>query len=558
MDYSKTLFIYTRVSTTSQEEDGTSLGTQKDLGIKKSKELGFDNYLFNEGGQSSSHDDFSNRPILTSLLSKIDEGEIKHLFVYNTDRLSRNKVTWNVIRFKLVKNNVTLYTSTGIYNSSSPTDDLLLGILSEISSYDNLLRTERTRLGKISRIKQGYWLGGSPVYGYKLVDKKLEPDEYESKWVNYIFESYVEKKTIRNIKLGLLGNGVKTRRGNNVWSLGSIESLLTNTHYIGFYYVTDKKSNETVRCECEPIISVDLYNRVTEFKQTRSSRRVQESNQKHFYLLRDFLICGHCGSRLSGRTHSKSNRSIYYCPRKERNFVNENTEHFKICTNGRYLKINLTDELIWNTVVDVLSNSKQFREEVKSEFMGESVSYKSQKLDIEKNRKLLKKLDTDIRDIHNLKRSTTIQFDILKQQNFTDENQESSHKNILENIEQHMRDLESNKYNLNQKIQDLESKVDWVSWVSKFNKNLEKLSESTVEEKHKLLKKIVESITVFTVDKQTHKLIIEFKLPYIDDELVWNNPIDKTLGYTITNGKQTKELELFDEKKYQPKQKVTK
>ena len=190
--------------------------------------------------------------------------------------------------------------------------------------------------------------------------------------------------------------------------------------------------------------------------------------------------------------------------------------------------------------------------------MGESVSYKSQKLDIEKNRKLLKKIDSDIRDIHNLKRSTTIQFDILKQQNFTDENQESSHKNILENIEQHMRDLVSNKYELNQKIQDLESKVDWVSWVSKFNKNLEKLSESTVEEKHKLLKKIVESITVFTVDKQTHKLIIEFKLPYIDDELVWNNPIDKTLGYTITNGKQTKELELFDEKKYQPKQKVTK
>ena len=216
MNQNNTLYIYSRVSTSSQEEDGTSLETQKELGIKKSKELGFDYQLFNEGGQSSSHDDFNNRPVLTKLLSKIDEGEIKHLFVFNTDRLSRNKVTWNVIRFKLVKNNVTLYTSTGIYNSSSPTDDLLLGILSEISSYDNLLRTERTRLGKLNRIKQGFWMGGPPPYGYKIVDKKLEPDEQESKWVNYIFGSFVERKTIREIKLNLLSNGVQTRRKNNV------------------------------------------------------------------------------------------------------------------------------------------------------------------------------------------------------------------------------------------------------------------------------------------------------------------------------------------------------
>jgi len=48
-------------------------------------------------------------------------------------------------------------------------------------------------------------------------------------------------------------------------------------------------------------------------------------------------------------------------------------------------------------------------------------------------------------------------------------------------------------------------------------------------------------------------LVIEFKLPYIDDELIWNNPTNKSLGYTISNGKRTKELELFDEKKFQPK-----
>ena len=554
MDLNKTLYIYTRVSTTSQEEDGTSLETQRELGIKKSQDLGFDYQLFNEGGQSSSHDDFNNRPVLTELLSKIDEGHIKHLFVYNTDRLSRNKVTWNVIRFKLFKSNVTLYTSTGIYNSSSPTDDLLLGILSEISSYDNLLRTERTRLGKLNRIKQGYWMGGPPTYGYKLVNKKLEPDEYESKWVNYIFEKFAEKVPIREIKLGLLGNGVQTRRKNNVWSLGSIESLLTNTHYIGFYYVTDKKSNETIKCECEPIISLNLYNRVTELKKIRVSRRVKEGHQKHFYLLRDFLICGHCGSRLSGKTQSDSSRSVYYCPRKERNYVNGYSEHYKECTNNRYLKINLTDELIWNTIVEVLTNSQQFKEQIKGNVLSENVSYKSQMIDIEKHKKSLKTLTTEIKDSQNLKRSTSLQFEVLRLQKFTDEKQDSEQIRILNNIEHHIKELELKRYELNFKIQELENGVEWIDWVSEFRKNLKKLSDSTLEEKHQLLSKIIEDITVFTIDKRKHKLIINFRLPYVDDELVWNNPSDKSLGYIISNGQKNMELELFDEKKYQKNQ----
>ena len=88
---SDTLHIYTRVSTTNQEEHGTSLETQKELGIKRANLLGFDNRVWNEGGQSSSKDDLDNRPMLVELLSLIDEGSVRHLYVFNTDRLSRNQ-----------------------------------------------------------------------------------------------------------------------------------------------------------------------------------------------------------------------------------------------------------------------------------------------------------------------------------------------------------------------------------------------------------------------------------------------------------------------------------
>lgn len=161
----ETLHIYTRVSTTAQEEGGTSLETQKELGIKRAKSLGFKHHVWNEGGQSSSHDDLENRPVLVELLSLIDEGEVKHLYVFNTDRLSRNQKTWGMIRYKLNQNKILLYTGSdpNPIDLQNPMDDLLVGLLSEISQYDNKLRKERFRLGKLKRVKQGGWMGGTPA-----------------------------------------------------------------------------------------------------------------------------------------------------------------------------------------------------------------------------------------------------------------------------------------------------------------------------------------------------------------------------------------------------------
>ena len=70
------LHIYTRVSTSVQEDDRTSLETQSELGVEISKKLGMDYFVWNEGSQSSSKDDLSNRPVLVELLDEIQEGRV--------------------------------------------------------------------------------------------------------------------------------------------------------------------------------------------------------------------------------------------------------------------------------------------------------------------------------------------------------------------------------------------------------------------------------------------------------------------------------------------------
>lgn len=138
------LHIYTRVSSAVQEE-GTSLETQKELGIKKSKELGMKYQIWNEGAASSYHENLTNRPKIAELLLEIQNGTIKHLFVYNNERLSRNDRTQFVIKNAVKTNGVIFYTKDGQYDLNNPTDNPFKSLLDGFAEYDNAIRAERTR-----------------------------------------------------------------------------------------------------------------------------------------------------------------------------------------------------------------------------------------------------------------------------------------------------------------------------------------------------------------------------------------------------------------------------
>ena len=92
------LHIYTRVSTVTQADKGTSLESQETLGKRKAKELGFTPKLWNEGGKSSDHEDIQGREVLYELFQAIKAGEVKHLWVYDQSRLSRNESVAFVLR----------------------------------------------------------------------------------------------------------------------------------------------------------------------------------------------------------------------------------------------------------------------------------------------------------------------------------------------------------------------------------------------------------------------------------------------------------------------------
>ena len=532
----ETLHIYTRVSSRSQEEEGTGLDEQRESGIQRSKELGFNFEVHNEGSQSSFNDDLTNREVLIALLDQIQEGKIKHLYVYHTDRLSRNENTFSNIRYILKKNDVRLYVSNGNdYKLNSSLDNLTFGILSEFNRFENELRTERLRLGKIRRIREGFYLNGSRVFGYQIVNKKLVADKHEKKWVKKIFEMYRDGSSTKAIQQHLLINGVQTVRRKSGFSLGSIEQILRNTHYVGYFYWEDKKTGEKIRCTCESLISNKLFEDVRKVRETRSyknsGKRAADSNLTHI-TLKDFLVCGCCGSRYRQRVYKKQYRSNYYCSSTENNYREEGTERFKNCSNRRYMKIEETDNLIWETVTSVLKDSHRFKETIRTKVLKDNSTFENSSDLIEKNKKKIRSIDRELKQISD----NIVEVETNRVVGKLNEDQ---YAQILENIDSIRRNLESQKEILTSENRGLSSERNWVDWVKKFGERIDQLSSFSTEEKRDFLEGVLDSITVDSIDAQTHELIFKFKVRYVGDELVWNDAQKKSEGYKIVGGTDT-------------------
>jgi DNA invertase Pin-like site-specific DNA recombinase len=535
-----TLHIYTRVSTRVQDEEGTSLATQKELGIAKSKDLKMKHKVWNEGAASSHHEDLLNRPILAKLLLDMEQGEIKHLFVFNNDRLSRNEDTQFVIKSALRKNDVVLYTKDGQFDLNNPQDKLFKSLLDSVAEYDNALRAERSRLGKINKVRQGFWYGAPPPYGYELLESKLSPHPVESKWVKKMFRWFYDGKSITWIKSQLDKNGVLARRGK-LFTTGSINVLLQNTHHTGHYNWTDKKSGETIACFCPAIVDETVWNEVQRRREEIFARKGQNNRTKRFYLLRNLMFCGECGSQMSGRIHDLRNEKSYFCPNKSRNWKNgvipqdQKWKRGKVgnhgCDMNRSLNIPITDKFVWEQVMETVSKSsilKQgFKDEVlKSKFAGDAETareLKNQKTKSNRLKKDLQQVQTSIADNETnnlLKKYDGEVYSIIKN------NLDAELKSKKDEVEQ-----------TRLRIKELGNQQRWLDWVEKYADQVGAMDDFSNDDKKEYLDGILDRIEV-VLDKETndHHLDITFAMGLVGDGIEYHDPKNKSVGYTVIEG----------------------
>ena len=513
----QTLHIYTRVSTAAQRDDGTSLQTQLEQGTARAKQLGLKTRHWDEGGRSSHHEDLAARPTLAALYEAIKDGEVKHLFVYDQSRLSRNDNVSSIFRYECNKQGVTLYTKDGHLDLSNFQDKFLKQILDGLSEYDNAIRAERTRLGKLNRARSGGWHGGPPPFGYKLVNSRLVIEPKESKWVKRMFSEAFEGQSPQKIKQLLDSNAVSPRRGG-LWTIGSVAALLKNSHYIGNYAFNDRKSDELVTVTCPAIVDPDLWKAVQLKRKRQYSRAPQQNPTKHFYLLRDLMFCGHCGRPIAGRQRLSKREQFYYCANKEREWAKQGGSKNKWkrgtgCGMSRALNIPQTDELVFSAVLNTHDKSYLLREQVKRQVLSEDGASTAKSVkEVEalnlKVRRLEKRLDQarsllGIAEGHrDLGKMSKAQF-------------ESRRKVIESEIEL----VETELNNLRLSIKGQQTHRHWNAWIKQFGEMIASKTTLCQQEKKQYIAGLLDRIEVrYLKAKDAHELKLQFRLPIVSDK----------------------------------------
>lgn len=531
-----TLHIYARVSSSAQEEDGTSLDTQLKLGIERSTALGMKYKLWNEGSQSSSKDDLSNRPVLTELLQEVQDGMVRHLYIWNTDRLSRNIQTWGLIRLLLIKNEVHLHTPTGEMILSDPQTNLMLGIMSEFSQYDNLIRAERFRLGKLQKIREGGWKGGPPPYGYDLVDSRLQVNAHESPWVLKIYQMYGDGYTVNEIRDELMKNAVMTRRDNAIWSLGSISALLKNTHYDGYWYYTDKISEQTIRVECPRIVPPNLIQKVKASWEKRrykksGNQRSKTSVTKYTYLLSKILKCGECGSYYYGNYRKNRTSNYYHCGNKSNKYRDKILDDHVICGSKRSVRIDTTERVVWDLVKEVIGSSHLYKETIKNAVLGSQRTLEKSNVDRKKVSQRVDKLNSEAQKITDTIVDLTTKYLLSDSRDL---------KRVIKQLEEKRNDIEAEIQTLQNDLQNEENQNKWVDWLKVWKDRVGDLETLSPEERHSFLKGIVSEVVIHGSGTQKHHLEVTFEFPWVGDKIEYIDPQKKSKGYKIVGGKRKK------------------
>jgi len=334
-----------------------------------------------------------------------------------------------------------------------------------------------------------------------------------------------------------MSNGVMTRRGNMVWSYASINKLLTNSHYTGYYYYRDKRSGEQIRVLCPAILTADIVQKAYEARDRRryktgNGQRVKTSTQKYTYLLSGLLFCGHCGLRYRG--NRKVTQTSYYCCASKTEKYRSNRP--LSCNAKRNLRLETTDSLVWQTAVDVLSQSHTFKETVKSEVLGNKGN-RSHAADNRKKKQEIKRLENEMQTV-------TRSIIEVETASLLGHRSKDDAKLLLERLEAYRLQIASQHAQAERDLIGVDKQQRWVDWVSEFGKRVDNLrhEEMDVDTRKRFLQGVLEKIVVKSTDSTTHELTFEFCLPYVDDALIHAKDNKKTAKYRVKPGTTTKTI----------------
>ena len=530
MSKKETLHIYTRVSTSNQV-DGTSIDIQKDNGIELSKKLDMNYKIWNEG-HGSGFEDFSEfRPVFSRMLENIKDGKIKHMFVKDLSRLTRNEMDSYKINSVLLQNNVSMYTQDGRYDLSNTENSMMYKILTMFNEYQVKVSRIKSIEGKLKRVQEGKYMLTIP-FGYIREDGFLKEHPDNGKWLVKIFEWYKDGMSSIDIRKELFKNGVKPNRSKTgMFPPETIQKILRNKTYIGTHTFHDKNSGETFTNDNLPLVDKKLFYEVGK----RLYREGYNSNQKIEYLLRDIISCP-CGTPMNCRgSHKGKNPGLYRCRNQERTYQ-KRKQVCDSCVPMRSVKLEPMDEFVWETLIHTLSESSLIKESIKKEILGKKSTYGKRTI---KNK--LKKLYEEKENLDNMRLE-------LEKEYYSGQMKPDRFKILEGSISERENNIDKDVSIKERELDSILEKDKWLDWIDTHLNNIQDIYQTKgIKERKKVIKTYVDNIMLnWNEDTKQHTLTMEFKLPLINDSISYKKGKS---GQYLRDRKGFKKYDIIDGEK---------
>jgi site-specific DNA recombinase len=352
--------VYCRVSTEVQSEDGTSLETQLAACLAKAADLGYDvpvDFYFGDAVSGLTTD----RPALDKLRRLAREKAFSAVIIYSPDRLSRQGESILTLAQELKSNKIKLISVNREFDDSlnGKVVAFILGWASELEAEQI---KERTMRGKRFIATQGGMPQGTGkgIYGYDwdANTKQREPNEFEAKIVNRIFEMIASGQSRHAVACSLNEMSIPSKAGKK-WHPLTIDRIIKNEDYIGkSYYGKSKRHGKKVEMQPEsewiflpdvtpPIVSQDLFDRANQ--SLSNNKRLDNGIPTHEYLLSGYIRCPTCGTAVVGSCLNHKYR-YYRC----RGTIPTSTRGI-IC-HEPYIYAEALEGAVWGKILAILAN----------------------------------------------------------------------------------------------------------------------------------------------------------------------------------------------------------
>jgi len=308
--------IYCRVSTYDQSTgEYSSLSGQEDLLKRYCETQGWEIFDIYKDSVSGSN---LEREQLQRIMLDAEDKKFQVLLATKLDRISRSVYDFLNLDNKLRELGIDIVIATQNIDTTTPTGKMQRTILLAFAEFERDMIAERTREKLFLQAQKGYWGGGHTPLGYNAVDKKLIVNREESELVNRIFNYYLETPSTNKVATRLNKEGFRPKQrkylsgkssGGGKFSKETIKRMLKNVIYIGNIKIKDQEFKGLH----EPIIEVELFNKVQKKLSESASDKYATYQPKTQLSLLGILKCGYCGHSLTAISAKKGKNKYYKC-----------------------------------------------------------------------------------------------------------------------------------------------------------------------------------------------------------------------------------------------------